>query len=43
MSKCNIDMQIRHSSDIGIADFRLSDVHGSDYPLLETVAGTVTK
>jgi hypothetical protein len=42
MYKCNIDMQIRHSSEIGIADFRLSDVHGSDYPLFETVAGTVT-
>ena len=42
MSKCNIDMQIRHSSDIGIADFPLSDVHGSDYPPFETVAGTVT-
>ena len=26
-------MQIRHSSKI--ADFRLSDVHGSDYPLFE--------
>jgi hypothetical protein len=35
-------MQTRHSSDIGIADFPLSDVHGSDYPLFETVAGTVT-
>jgi hypothetical protein len=35
-------MRIRHSSDIGIADFPLSDVHGSDYPLFETVAGTVT-
>jgi hypothetical protein len=35
MSKCNIDMRIQHSSDIGIADFRLPDVHGSDYPLFE--------
>ena len=35
MSKCNRDMQTRHSSDIGIADFRLSNVHGSDYPLFE--------
>jgi hypothetical protein len=35
-------MRIQHSSDIGIADFALSDVHGSDYPLFETVAGTVT-